>query len=109
MFFTLLTFHPEMSSLNVSLDSNREDMSVMSDVHQVPIGTPQDLPIAHALLVEQPWLIYKSTAVRRSDVVLKHGLVSSCALTMVVKMMTTRATRQNGGTCGDDLNMMVAW
>ena len=49
MVVTELTSHPEISSLNVFLFLNREDMSVMRDVHQAPIGWPQVLPkVAHA-------------------------------------------------------------
>jgi hypothetical protein len=49
-------------------------MSVMSDVHQLPIGHPQDKPMAHEELVEQPWLIYELTALWRSPLLVKHGL-----------------------------------
>jgi len=49
-------------------------MSVMRDVHQLPIGHPQDKPMAHEELVEQRWLMYKSTALWRAVLLVKHGL-----------------------------------
>ncbi len=49
----------------------------MSDVHQLPIGHPQDIPTAHEELVEQPWLIYESTADWRADLVVKHEHVAT--------------------------------
>ena len=68
------TFHPERSSLKVDLPENRLDMSVMSDVHQLPIGHPQDEPMAHEELVEQPWLMYELTALWSAVLLVKHGL-----------------------------------
>ena len=40
MLVTDPTFHKEISSLNVVFPSKRWDMSVIKDVHQVPIGQP---------------------------------------------------------------------
>ena len=67
------TSHPERSSLN-DLYENRLDMSVIYDVHQLPIGHPQDEPMAHEELVEQRWLMYESTALWRAVLLVKHGL-----------------------------------
>jgi hypothetical protein len=52
-------------------------MSVIYDVHQVPIGIPHVWPTTHAELVEQPWLIYSLTAVWRLDLSKKHPFVGN--------------------------------
>ena len=52
MLVTELTSQPEMSSLKVLSPKNRLDISVTSDVHQLPIGEPQLL--AKDMHVERP-------------------------------------------------------
>lgn len=61
MFVTDPTSHSEISSLNVVLPLNKEDISVIRDVHQLPIGNPQALlksmHCSEAVFRLQPWVI----------------------------------------------------
>ncbi len=75
-------------------------MSVTSEVHQLLIGHPYVAPTAQLELVEQPWLMYESTAVWRAALSGKHvlvgalvgALVSALVGALATTMMARRAT-----------------